>query len=381
MDTDLLSRQAISDLLKELVRIPSVNPTLAPEEGHNEQQLADFCGEWLTNHRVEARLEEVEPGRPNVIGEAGLVDGPALVLCAHLDTVGTSGMTIPPFEPKVAGDRLYGRGSYDMKGGVAAIMAAAAELAATDLPGRLLLALVSDEEYSSIGAEAFAERFEADGCIIAEPTQGELVLAHKGFLWAEIRTKGKAAHGSRWDLGISAVGKMGPVIVSLESHDRLVLRERIHDLVGPASLHPAMVNGGVGLSTYASDCTLKVERRTLPGEERQAVEKELLDVVADSGQLADTDCFFYRSPMECDPDAAIARSVRQAILEITGAQPAETGVGYWTDGGIFSDAGIPTVLYGPSGEGAHADEEWVDIESVVTCARVLVNAARHFCAG
>jgi acetylornithine deacetylase len=381
MDTDLMSRQTISSLLMELVQIPSVNPTLAPEEGHNEQRLADFCGEWLTDHRVATRLEEIEPGRPNVIGEAGLVEGPVLVLCAHLDTVGTTGMTIPPFEPTVVGDRLYGRGSYDMKGGIAAAMVAAAELAATDMPGRLMLALVSDEEYSSIGAEAFADRYIADGCIITEPTGGQLILAHKGFLWAEIRTEGKAAHGSRWDLGISAVGKMGPVIVSLESHDRLVLRERIHDLVGPASLHPAIVSGGVGLSTYAPDCTLKVERRTLPGEKRENVEKELLDVVADSGQQAETDCFFYRSPMACDPDEAIARSTRQAVLEITGMTPTETGVGYWTDGGIFSDAGIPTVLYGPSGEGAHAAEEWVDIESVLTCARVLVNAARHFCAG
>ena len=289
-------------------------------------------------------------------------------------------MTIPPFEPRIEGGRLYGRGAYDMKGGLAAVMAAAAELARRDFGGRLLLALVADEEYRSVGAAAWTAAHSGGACIVTEPTEGRLVLAHKGFLWTTVTTEGVAAHGSRWDLGLSAIGRMGPIIAHLESHDRLVLRERMHPLVGPASMHPALVEGGVGLSTYAPECTLKVERRTLPGETREAVEDELAAVVADAGEPAAVDFFFYRAPLESDPDTPVARCLRRAAESVTGALPEEIGVSYWTDAAIFAEAGIPSVLYGPSGEGAHAAEEWVDLDSVLSCARVLVETAHLFTA-
>jgi acetylornithine deacetylase len=380
MHADPLSREAVLEVLQELVRIPSVNPSLAPGEGTGEEAAARFATEWLAARGVRAWLEEADRGRPNAVAEVGSGDGPVLVLCAHLDTVGTAGMEIAPFEPRVEGNRLYGRGSYDMKGGAAAIMAALAALAAADLRGRVMAALVCDEEYASIGASDFVRRHRADACIVTEPSEGRLILAHKGFVWLELVTRGVAAHGSRWDLGVSAIGRMGRIIAALEELDRTELRRRTHPLVGPASLHCALIEGGTGLSTYAAECRLKVERRTLPGETPAQVVREVEEAVRRAGEEAEIAVLMERAPLECDRDAAIAQCVRGAAQAVTGAEPEEAGVAYWMDAAVFAAAGIPTVNYGAAGAGAHAAVEWVDVDSVVTCARVLVEAAKRYCA-
>jgi acetylornithine deacetylase len=376
---DILSPAAVLDVLQQLIRIPSVNPTLVPDEPHGEAVIAVFARDWLAQHGLRAWLEEPAPGRPNAVAEVGDGSGPTLVFCAHLDTVGTAGMTIPPFDPRLENGRVFGRGSYDMKGSAAALMSAAASLARTGLRGRVLVALVADEEYASIGASDFVQRHRADACILTEPSEGRLILGHKGFVWAELVTTGRTAHGSRWDLGVSAIGKMGRVIAALEEFDREVLRKRLHPLVGPASMHCALVQGGAGLSTYAPECRLKVERRTLPGETPEQVMQELEDVVRQAGETAEVRCFFDRSPLLCDREALVARSLRDAVTAVTGHQPAEAGVAYWMDAAIFAAAGIPTVDYGPSGGGAHEAAEWVDLHSVVTCAQILAEAARRFC--
>ena len=238
------SPAGVLDLLRELIRIPSVNPTLVPDEAHAEAAVATFACDWLARQGVRAWLEEAAPGRPNAVAEVGVGGGPSLVFCAHLDTVGTAGMTIPPFDPRFEDGKVFGRGSYDMKGSVAAAMSAVAGLARTGLRGRVSLALVADEEYASAGALDFVRRHKADGCILTEPSEGRLILGHKGFVWAEVVTAGRAAHGSRWDLGVSAIGKMGRIITALERFDREVLRQRAHPLVGPASMHCALVQGG-----------------------------------------------------------------------------------------------------------------------------------------
>jgi acetylornithine deacetylase len=283
-----------------------------------------------------------------------------------------------PFAPRVDGDRMYGRGTYDMKGGVAACMAVAAALAREKIHGRLMLALVADEEYASIGAEAFVAKHPADACILTEPSEGDLVLAHKGFLWADVVTHGRAAHGSRWDIGDSAVTRMGRVIMALDRLDRDVLRKRLHPLVGPASMHCSMIQGGVGLSTYAPECTLRIERRTLPGETAAGALAEIERVVLEADDTATLTGGLNRTPMDCPRDARIAEAVRGAASEVLGHAPKETGVAYWMDAAIFHDAGIPVVDFGPTGAGAHETVEWVSLESVVTTARVLEKAARRF---
>lgn len=379
-DEDPLSRACVIGLLQDLVRIPSTNPTLAPEEAHAEGAIAAFACEWLNSRGVRAWQEEAAPGRPNVVGEIGRPEGssPTLVLYGHIDTVGTAGMTIPPFEPREEDGRVYGRGTYDMKGGVAACMAAGAALAREDFGGRVLLALVADEEYESIGAADFVRRHPADGCILTESSHGTLLVAHKGFVWADIVTHGRAAHGSRFDLGLSAIARMGRIIAALDRFDAEVLRRREAPLVGPASLHPALVRGGVGLSTYAPSCTLQVERRTLPGETAEQVRAEFEHVIREAGEEAEITIRTVRGPLTPRPDAPVARAAIEAITAVTGAAPEITGAPYWLDAAIFAEAGIASVDYGPSGAGAHEAVEWVDAASVVTCARVLVEAARRF---
>lgn len=334
--------------------------------------------DWLRQRGVKSWLEEAEAGRPNAVARVGSGAGPVLTLCAHLDTVSVAGMAAP-FEARVEEGRMYGRGAYDMKGGVAAILAAMAALRDAPLQGTVQAALVVDEEYASSGAEAYVARHRSDACIVTEPSEGRLVVAHKGFVWLRVQTRGVAAHGSRWEDGVSAVGRMGRIIAALGRHDAEVLRRRAHPLLGPASMHCAVVSGGENWSTYAESCTLQVERRTLPGETPAAVLNEIRDVVARAGEEAEVTEVLSRPPLECPPDSTVAIAVREAATSAGGRAPEDAGVAYWMDAAVFAAAGVPTVNYGPSGHGAHAAEEWVELESVARCAAVLEGAARRFC--
>lgn len=367
----------LTALLGDLVRIDSQNPDLVPGAA-GERAIAEFCVHWLDSHGVEAWIDDVAPGRCNAVARVRGGDGPTLTLCAHLDTVSIEGTGGNALDPRIENGRMYGRGAYDMKGGVAAIMAALARLAERPPRGTVLGALVCDEEFASIGASDFVRRYRSDACIVTEPSERQLIVAHKGFVWAEIETTGTPAHGSRWQDGVSAVSRMGRIITGLTEFDRTTLRQRTHPLLGPASLHCAMVSGGDGWSTYAPRCVLRVERRTLPDESPATVLDELRRVIAAVGEEADVREVLSRSPLECSPDTPIARALQDAIAEDTGAAPEVAGVAYWMDAAIFADAGADTVDYGPEGAGAHAAVEWVDLASVERCARVLfVTAGRY----
>jgi acetylornithine deacetylase len=266
-----------------------------------------------------------------------------------------------------------------MKAGVAASMAAAASLARSPFPGRLLLALVADEEYESIGAADFVRRHRADGCVLTESSDGALILAHKGFVWADIVARGRAAHGSRPDLGVSAIARMGRIIAALDRFDADTLRKREAPLVGTASMHASLVRGGVGLSTYAPECTLSIERRIIPGETGDQVADELRQVIREAGEEAEVTIRTVRRPLATPSDHPLARAVREAAHAIQGTAPSDAGAPYWMDSAIFAEAGIPSVNYGPTGSGPHEAVEWVDVASVVACARIYAEAARRFC--
>ena len=377
---DPLDRTEVLETLQLLIATPSVNPTLAPGESGGEAAIANAIRNWFAAHGVESWLEEAAPGRPNCLARVGGDAGPALVFCAHMDTVGTEGMTIPPFEPCVEGNRVYGRGSYDMKGGAAAILCAMAKLAQGRVRGSVIAALVADEEYASIGTQHFVAHHKADACIVTEPCDGELILAHKGFVWAEIRTEGHMAHGSRWDIGVCAIARMGRIIAALDEFDRTELRRRTHPLVGPASQHCSTVRGGTGLSSYAPSCTLEVERRTLPGETPNQVLEELRKVITGAGEQANVRLMLAQPPLVCPRDARVAQCVRDAATEVTGRAPAEGGVAYWMDAALFAASRMETVNYGADGAGAHEAVEWADLDSVVRCSSVLVGAAERYCA-
>jgi acetylornithine deacetylase len=293
-----------------------------------------------------------------------------------MDTVALGGPDAG-LSPRVEGNRLYGRGAYDMKASLAAIMLAGAAARELDLAGDVIVTAVADEEAHSVGSERVAKTVQADAAIVAEPTELRLAVAHKGFVWCELETRGRAAHGSRYDLGIDAIASMGPALVGLrELDERLRADGRAHPLLGGASLHASLIEGGQELSTYPERCVVKVERRTLPGERAATVERELRAIAGD----ATVRTTFVREPLETAPDAEIARALAASAEHVLGATPELVGVPFWTDAALFAAAGVPTVVFGPSGEGAHAETEWVDLDSAAATASILVETARRFCA-
>jgi acetylornithine deacetylase len=327
--------------------------------------------EWLTDAGLEVEIEEVAPGRPNVVGRArGRGGGSTLLLNAHMDTVGYEGMEAP-LEPRIEDGRLYGRGAYDMKGSLAAIMVAGAEAAGAGLSGDVLVAAVADEEVYSLGAEAAARRYPCDAAIVAEPTEFRLVVAHKGFVWMEVETKGRAAHGSRPDLGEDAIVGMGQVLTGLGALAQALLDNPSHSLLGSGSVHASLISGGVELSTYPDRCVLALERRTVPGETADVVERQIREIAND----ADVRTTFVREPFEVAQDELIV----QSLLRHAGG-PEVVGAPFWADSAVFAAAGIPTVVFGPGGEGAHAEVEWVDLAGLERCKDVYLAVAMELCA-
>jgi acetylornithine deacetylase len=373
---------AVSALIAELVAIDSVNPDLVPG-GAGEGALARFVAGWLADAGLEVHMDEVRPGRPNVIARArGSGGGPTLMLNGHLDTVGVEGMAAP-HRPRLDGDRLYGRGAYDMKGGLAACMLAAAAARQGGLRGDLLLTAVMDEEYAGLGTLDVAARYRADAAIIAEPTALELVVAHKGFVWLEVETRGAAAHGSIPGAP-DAIAHMGQVLVELAALNQRLLANPAHPLLGSGSLHASLISGGQELSSYPARCLLQLERRTVPGESPALAEAELAAIVARLG--ASTPGFqavvrrgVDRGPMSTPADAPIPELIRRHGAALLGRPIATLGVPYWTDAASLAEAGIPAVLFGPDGAGAHAAEEWVDLESVRQCVAIYSRVIAEFC--
>lgn len=367
-------------LLKELVAIESVNPALDPA-GAAEGPLATYIHTWATERGLTARIDDDGSGRPNVVVESRppATDVPTLLLCGHLDTVSLAGV-VDPLVPRIEGDRLYGRGAYDMKAGLAAALVACRRAAAGSLPVRVVVAAVADEEHASIGARRLVVDLHADAAIVCEPTEMAVGIAHKGFVWTDIEVRGIAAHGSRPELGVDAIVKTGPVLVELERLNES-LRSRVHPLLGPASVHASVIAGGVEASTIPDRCVLTIERRTLPDETVEAVEAELealLQSCRDADPQLDVTAriTLHRPPMQTAPNEQLVAVVGDAVRAVLGVEPEVVGMSYWADSAFISESGIPTVLLGPSGEGAHAEVEWVSISDTIACAAVLYAAAK-----
>ena len=378
-------RDFIVRTLTSLVRINSVNPTLAPD-GAGEAEIAAFVARTLGELGLEAEVFEPEPGRATAVGTlAGTGGGRSLMLNGHADTVGIAGMA-DPFGAEIRDGRVYGRGAHDMKGSLAACIGAAKALvdSRTRLRGNLVIAAVADEEYGSLGTSDLVIRCRTDAAIVTEPTNLEVCLAHKGYIWIEVETLGKAAHGSRFTEGVDANIRMGRFLAELDRLEQSLRTGPAHPLVGPPSLHAAMLEGGSGLSTYAERCVLKIERRTIPGE---TVEGAVAQIQAIVDRLAASDAtfraavrpFFAREPFEVDREAGIVKSLAAAAAGVLGHAPALVGDTPWMDAALLASAGIETVVMGPIGSGEHSAVEWVDIDSVVRMAEILARTAADYC--
>ena len=381
--------EGLEKLVCELVAIESVNPDLVPG-GAGEGAIATFVGSWLRDAGCEVTVVEPVPGRPSVVGVLrGSGGGRSLMLNAHMDTVGAGGMA-DAFSPVVRDGRVYGRGAYDMKASLAAIMLTARSARDLKLKGDLIITAVADEEVASLGTSAVLEQFRADAAIVTEPTELRLCLAHKGFVWLEVETTGVAAHGSRADIGVDAIAHMGPVLSHILDLENSLKAGRRHPLLGTGSIHASLIEGGQELSTYPSRCVLKIERRTIPGEDGKSVLAEISPPAAAGrapqesspphvvGRVREgtvkTRVLLERPPSELSPDHPLTLAVSEAA-----GDPEQIGVAYWMDMALTNAAGVPTVAFGPAGEGAHADVEWVDLASVEKCISVYLGAAELLC--
>jgi acetylornithine deacetylase/succinyl-diaminopimelate desuccinylase family protein len=374
----------VAELTARLVEIESINPDVVAG-GSGETAVARFVAEWCERAGLDVSLDEAAPGRPNVVAVArGTGSGRSLMLNAHMDTVGVAGMT-DPFAPRLDGGRLYGRGAYDMKGSLAACMLAVAKAGRRGLAGDVVLTAVADEEFASVGTEAVVARHRADAAIVTEPTQLHVAVAHRGFVHVEVETRGRAAHGSRPDLGIDAIAKMGRVLVGIEQLDTTLRANPTHGYLGSGSVHASLIEGGQEYSSYPARCVLQAERRTIPGETVQSVENELRAVVQQAAEgdpdfVAGLCVLASREPFEVDEDQPIVQSVRRHATTVLGREPAFAGVPFWADSALLAAAGIPTVVFGPGGEGAHAEVEWVEVADLERCVEIYVAVAVELCA-
>ena len=371
-------------LARALVKIDSRNPTLAPDS-RGEGECARFLASVLDDWGFSVELIESIPERPNVVARLGSPDAPALMLNGHLDVVGVQGMVHDPFGAELHGGRIYGRGSADMKGGIAAMCAAAVAAADAVADSQILITAVVDEEYDSVGMRALLkEGIRADAAIITEPTRLAICPAHRGFVWLEVAFKGRAAHGSRYDIGVDAITHAALVLAELEKLERTRESGPRHKLLGRGSLHASTIRGGVGMSTYPEDCVLAIERRTLPGEATELAIREITDacekVRATHPQLdARVTLTTAQLPSDVATDAPIVKSLRGA-LEGEGVAVRIEGLSAWTDAALLNEAGVPTVCFGPGDIAlAHAAEEFVPVEEIETAQRVLTRVVREWC--
>lgn len=374
-------------LARELVRVDSRNPSLvagAPGEQAIARLLCDVLGEW----GLEVKLHESAPGRPNVVatlrGRDGGKGGRSLMFNGHLDVVGVEGMTHAPFDALEENGRIYGRGSSDMKGGVAAMCAAVAQLGG-GLAGDVVVTAVVDEEWQSLGTSTLiAAGIRADAAIVTEPTHLAIMPAHKGFAWIEVTVHGRAAHGSRWDIGVDAIRHAGLLLAELDRMDAEDLPRRSHALLGRPSLHAASIEGGIGLSTYPDRCVVRIERRTIPGESLTDVRREVDQACARVRERrpefrADVDLLFAQPPSDVQQGEPIVRALGDA-LRGRGMSDSVRGMSAWTDAALLNAAGIPAICFGPGDMGlAHAAEEYIEVREIQQATEVLVSLARSWC--
>jgi succinyl-diaminopimelate desuccinylase len=373
-------------LLSALVAIPSVNADLAPG-APGEGPIIGWCAVWLRERGFSVDLVQSRDGRPSLV--ARLPSDTArdvVMLTGHVDTVGVATYTGDPFATSVRGGRVYGRGTFDMKGGLAAILVAAARVAertvAGDPPGTgLVVALVADEEFGSVGTEDVLRWIGDRGlnvvaAVIAEPSALELTVAHRGFAWFTLEVTGRAAHGSQPERGVDAIAGALRVMTALTDLQSVLDGAPAHPLLEPGTVRVSTISGGVDAATVAPSCQMTLERRTMPGETagdvRRALEDTIGSALAALPELSwSLTTLVARSAFEAHTNSAIVRAVRTAAEARLGRTVPSRGEPFWTDAGLVSEAQIDCLVFGVDGGGAHSDEEWADVDSVYALTDIL----------
>lgn len=352
------------------MRINSVNSFY--EDGPGEREIAAWTRRFFEQREIEVREQEVFPGRPNVIARLpGRDMSRRVILEAHMDTVSVKGMTIPPFEPRIESGKMFGRGSCDTKGGLAAMMHAVAEVRASGVapPCEVWLAAVVDEEFSFRGVAKLCEGLKADAAIVAEPTGLRAVIAHKGVLRWRIVSRGRAAHSSKPHLGVNAIEHMSRIVLAIEDDSRR-LAVNVHPLLGPATCNVGVIRGGVQVNFVPDECAIEIDRRLLPGEKADAVlahyqrllddlraQHPTLDAVMEPPMLVD-------EALETQADSAPAK-LASALLAEMGLEAELCGVPFACDASKLARQGVPSLVFGPGSiDRAHTAAEYVELDEV-----------------
>jgi acetylornithine deacetylase len=370
---------ALEQLIAALVACDSTNPGLV-RGGAGEGAVAGLIAAELAGAGLDVEVTEVLPGRPNVVGRLrGTAGGPVLLLCGHSDVVAApAGL----FSPRVREGRMLGRGTSDMKAGLAAALVAVRHLAADPPAGDVIVAALVDEEWRSAGAEALARTVRADAAIMLEATQLDVVIEHGGFAWFELESRGTEAAGDDAERGRDAIAHLGAALSEIAALDRRLA-------AGPAapygrpSVHVGTIAGGVQLSAWPGRAVAGVER-CLTARERPADVRAEIDGVADRARASEPALeltvreLLMRPGIAVDSGQPVVVSLTQAFAAVAHEAPVLRGVMGWMDSGVFAEAGIASVAFGPVGGGEHTDDEWVDLASVALCAEVLVAAAVAF---
>ena len=365
----------ITRLLQDLVRIASVNPDGDPgtiAENTGEARIAEYVADILRKLALDVEIQEVEPGRPNVIGEFSSRGArKALALAPHTDTVSVAGMTIDPFAAEIRDGRLYGRGACDTKGSLAAMLAGLAnavrrkEFREGDLD--VYFCALMGEEGGNDGAQTLVQRgFQADFAIAGEPTDGRIVHAHKGSLWFRVSTRGRSAHGATPENGESAILKMSAVVQYLLGDYAAGLRLRAAAPLGAPTVNVGIIRGGTQTNIVPDYCEIDVDRRLIPGETQEAVVDGLRDALKHLG--VEIGSIRGCPPLYTDPTNPFVQRLAAAI----GRPDALTVAPWFCDAGIFAARGIPAVAFGPgSAVQAHTADEFVELSEVFHAAQVL----------
>ncbi|TVR53877.1 MAG: M20/M25/M40 family metallo-hydrolase [Gemmatimonadales bacterium] len=379
----LLEGDVVS-LTEALVRLPTVNPALEAGGG-GEAPAASLCGDLLSTWGFGVETHEWAPGRTSLVARIG-GEGPSLILNGHLDTVGVEGMTVSPFEPSIREGRLYGRGSCDMKGGVAALLCAARDMALQGRPrrGELLVVLTSDEEHASRGLEALlAEGLRADAAVVCEPTSLQVMPANKGFAWWRVEFRGRAAHGSRPDQGCDAIRLAGRFLAALDGVEDRLASAVTHPLLGSGSIHAGTIRGGTAPSVYPDRCELVLEARLLPGQRPEEMGEWLAALgeevtrVDPRGEVTVIPTL-RRPPGDLPGTHPLPRAL-QAAGQAMGRPMGLAGMSAWVEAAWFLEAGIPALCFGPGSIGkAHTADEFVPVEELRAAASILSRFTRSF---
>jgi acetylornithine deacetylase len=373
----------VTGLTRALVATPSVNPAIEAG-GAGEAAIAELTAGWLEAWGYAVERVEAPPGRPSVLARLERGAGKSLILSGHLDTVGVAGMRVDPFDGEEREGRLWGRGAADMKGGVAAMLAAARDAAAGSFRGTLMIALSADEEEAGAGCRKLVEGgLRADAAIVCEPTGLAIMPAHKGFVWVCVDFRGQAAHGSRPDRGVDAIRHAGLFLARLDEVEAALTLRAPHPLLGHGSIHAGTIEGGSAPSVYPSSCRLVLERRTLPGEQEMVVRSEVDYLLAQLRSRvpslnASVEVLLHQGGSEVAADHPLVTVLAESI-GAAGLEPRVAGMTAWVEAAFFNASGTPAVCFGPGAiEDAHAADESVAVAELEAAHRVLSDLVARF---